>query len=112
MRALGKVAPEQAIPMLLEMLNEADPQVRVRAAHLLSEMGPTARQAVPSLLPAVRVRSKEERVQNSSDYRCELSVHVLTGIGPEAKAAVPRLIEVVEKEPNIVPRCRAAIALI
>jgi HEAT repeat protein len=43
-----------AIPVLIESLNDRNPQVRGRAAGLLGDLGPSAKEAVPALLATVK----------------------------------------------------------
>jgi len=44
------LASEDAVPVLIESLNDRNPQVRGRAAAALGEIGPSAKESVPALL--------------------------------------------------------------
>ena len=52
---LGRMgsAAEPAVPDLVRLLDDADPEVRKAAARTLGRIGPTAEAAVPALMRAL-----------------------------------------------------------
>jgi HEAT repeat protein len=67
-----------------QQLRSSDPEFRREAARALGQMGPEAKEAVPSLMAALKDEDRAVRIQ---------AAHALGEIGPEAKAAVPALRE-------------------
>jgi HEAT repeat protein len=67
---------------LLRRLHADDPVIRVRAASLISEMGPQARAALPILL---------ELLADSSAQSRKLAAWTLGNLGQQAVEAVPTL---------------------
>ena len=78
-----------AVPALINVLNGANWDMRVCAADALSEIGPAARAAVPSLIRAI----KDSDRQHDAEILRRHAVRALGRIGPEARAAVPALNE-------------------
>jgi HEAT repeat protein len=76
--------PEVGTPIIVKMLEDADPAARIRALSALAEDG---KAAVPHLIKAL---AKEEAVY----WACL----VLSEIGPDAEDAVPALIKVLDDE--------------
>ncbi len=85
----GRPAPPAAIPLLIDALNDKNPEVRDEALDAIAPMGPSAKDAAPALIEALR--SKE-----FSKLRTKI-VRVLGCIGPAAKAAVPDLLELLKE---------------
>src|SRR5206468_818984 len=97
-RALRMIeAPRQAVaPLIVKLLNDADPTVAMRALSSIAEGGV---EVVPALTAALDER--EARY-----WACV----ALSEIGPQAKAAVPGLIKVLSDDRAEV-RLQATIAL-
>jgi HEAT repeat protein len=77
-----KLDIREAIPALINALEDSDGEVRSWAAQALGEVGPDAKDAVPALLKLIT--DSEEGCRNSS---CIALAH----IGPPAKDALPAL---------------------
>ena len=95
--ALRKIG-EPAVPALVELLQDSNPEIRRRAAGALLGMGPKAKGAVPALV---------EALENSDSELRQKAALILGQIGPAAKEAVPDLTEALE-DPE--PRVRVAAA--
>jgi HEAT repeat protein len=67
---------------LLRRLGDEDPVIRIRAASLISAMGPHAQTALPILL---------ELLAHSSAQRRKLAAWTLGNLGQQAVEAVPAL---------------------
>jgi HEAT repeat protein len=80
--ALGSIG-EPAIPKLLELLQEDDPDIRLLAAGGLSHMGKKATPAVPGLRECLHHKNIEVRVS---------ALSALNRIGPGAVEAAPDLL--------------------
>jgi HEAT repeat protein len=88
-RALGRMG-SAAVPELSRSLSDANPVMRRRAAEILAQIGPEAKDAVPALTRALDDRDPEVR---------KAAARALGEIGPDAKDAVPHLIEAL-REPG------------
>src|SRR5262249_26683082 len=77
-----------AVPMLIELLEDEDDEVRFTACWALSANGIAARPAVPALL---------EMLGHSNLYYRRNASHALAFIGPDA-SAVDTLIEALKEE--------------
>lgn len=84
--ALGEMgsAARDAIPALVDALEDDDVAVRWDAAKALGKMGPAAASAVPALAAVIH--------EQSDAIVRQYAVAALGKIGPPAKAAVPALI--------------------
>jgi HEAT repeat protein len=112
---------EDAVPLLIEFLDEKDPSWRQTSAEVLGELGPKAKQGVPALLKALRDHERDIpveaaralwqidrnlagvpvlaefiRVGTVSGSVRDLSIalnaaRLLGNIGPAAKSALPQL---------------------
>jgi tRNA A-37 threonylcarbamoyl transferase component Bud32 len=84
--AVGEMgsAAREAIPALIEALEDEDVAIRWDAAKALGKMGPAAAGAVPALAAVIH--------QQSDAIVRQYAVAALGRIGPPAKAAVPALI--------------------
>ena len=80
--ALGRIGAP-AVPALMQALQSADVQVRVKAADVLGRMGPDANDAVPELIRLLD--DPDERVRKTA-------TRALGRIGPSAQSAVPALM--------------------
>ncbi len=80
----GGVVIEDAVPALAGALQDADCQVRQKAAVTLSFIGPAAEAAVFQLTEALSDRD---------DFVREWAAHALTSIGSAAESAVPALVD-------------------
>lgn len=78
-------APE-AIPILIELLKDADSFVRLDAAYALGFIGPQAREAVPHLIPLLK--DQEATVRNNAAYALGL-------IGSDADRVIPELVKLI-----------------
>jgi HEAT repeat protein len=80
---LGRIGPGagDAIPALVNSLEDEDPEVRTAVIEALGEIGAAAREAVPALIGLL----DDPNVRNVVAY-------ALGGIGPAAEDAVPALI--------------------
>jgi HEAT repeat protein len=67
---------------LLRRLRADDPVIRIRAASLISEVGPQARAALPTLL---------EFLSDASPQRRKLAAWTLGNLGKQAVEAIPAL---------------------
>jgi HEAT repeat protein len=59
--ALGKVhaQPNIVVPTLIELLDDPEEDIQIRATEALTEIGPPAKPAVPKLIPHLKAHSKE-----------------------------------------------------
>jgi len=124
--ALEKIGAA-AVPALIEALKDREAYTRRRAAMILGEIGPPAKDAVPALVAALKdeslwVRAYAARALGGGFFTV-LPWDVLGsqlvfitraetrgGIGPEARAAIPALIEALEDHNEFV-RWHAAQAI-
>jgi len=97
---IGNEPDPAAVPMLIELLEDADDQVRFAACNALAAIGPAARQAIPALLTMLG--------DSNVFYRRNASI-ALARIGPDA-AALDALIESLKEEDGFV-NYHAAIAV-
>ena len=74
---------------LLELLQDADPLVRVQAGFVLGAMGEDAEPAVPILIEMLCHGELQDR---------KLAATTLGEIGPIASAAVPILLDITEDD--------------
>jgi HEAT repeat protein len=86
LRALGKcgASARKAVPGLVDLLHDGNPQVRSRAAEALGDIGPDAGEAVPHLV--VLLKDPEEQCRSSASL-------ALARLGSVASRAIPVLIE-------------------
>jgi HEAT repeat protein len=81
-----------AVPALVDLLNGPNQEMRPCAAYVLAEIGPPAKEAVPSLIRALRL---EQPVLDFQDLQSQaLRYHAIVAlgqIGPPASAAIPAL---------------------
>ena len=92
--ALGQIRSKDAVPALIQALQDQDPEVHVRAASALVQIGTpktlkALKTAVPDLIQALQDRDKGVRADAAS---------VLGMIGEGAKDAVPALIQALRDE--------------
>jgi hypothetical protein len=78
-------APD-AIPILIELLKDADSFIRLDAAYALGFIGPQARDAVPYLISLLK--DQEATVRNNAAYALGL-------IGSDADHVVPELVKLI-----------------
>jgi HEAT repeat protein len=98
-RAWARIRPDPAVsvPLLSNVLKDADPTIRTEAMAILAEIG---KPAVPTL---VRLLNREK-----SAYWCCI---VLGEMGADAADAAPALVEVLQGNPRPEVRREAALAL-
>ena len=87
-RALGRLGrrSEAVVQMLVELLDDEDRIVCMKAAYALAEIGPKAKPAVPALLDAIR------------KHQIPFVVTTLTRINPDPNAVVPSLTTMLDDE--------------
>lgn len=85
--ALARIGPP-AVPQVTVMLSDPNPELRIRAAHILAQIGPDAKQAVPELVN--RLRDEDQDVRKAA-------AHALGQMGPSASAAVPALLRATQE---------------
>ncbi|WP_422931758.1 HEAT repeat domain-containing protein [Singulisphaera sp. PoT] len=78
-----------AAPRLRRWLADPSPRVRIAAAVALSGIDPTAKEAIPVLIEALRHRV-EPGIPEASQ-----APQALARFGPDAKAALPKLIDII-----------------
>jgi len=102
---LGSEA-KTAVPELMVLLSDEDPEVRSSAAWCLGLIGPTAKDAVPALITAIGTNHSFGDILSGS--------LALGKIGPEANAAIPFLRLLPNDDPNwlIPPIIQAALVQI
>ena len=128
--ALGKIkpGPDKAVPILIEVFSDADPSVVTRALHSLSEagdrivpamievlkndktrywgliilheLGPKAKDAVPTLVEILSDKRAEVRME---------ALMALAAIGPDAKDAAGAVIKQLS-DPEVAVQRAAALA--
>jgi HEAT repeat protein len=81
--SLGRMGTT-ALPSLIELLRDPDPEMRVLAAKAISRIGPEAAEAVPPLVAAMN--------DNNPDVRKHV-IRALGQIGPKASASIPALVQ-------------------
>ena len=86
--SLGRLG-EQAVPPLIESLDDPNPLVRYRAAKVLSRIGPDAVEAVPALVR--HLSDVDESVRREA-------ARAIGQIGPDASEAVPHLINALKSD--------------
>jgi HEAT repeat protein len=84
LKELGDEAARAAVPVLIDMLEDRDPEFRIFAAYYLGQVGPSAKAAVPRLI--AMLQDKKSAVRSAA-------LDGLRGIGPGAAAAIPRLLQ-------------------
>jgi len=109
-----------AIPVLVEMLGDADPGTREAAARTLGALGPSVTEEVPALLAAINDSDESARyavitalgeigdgravppliqaLHHSNDYTRYVAAGALEKLGPKAAAAVPDLVAVLKDD--------------
>jgi len=100
-RTLGKVGTEeagQAVLPLAGLLHDPDLDVDLAAATALERFGPKARDAVPSLVRALKASDVKKR---------EAAIRTLTSIGTDARSAIPALVAALA-DPDVPVRRHAA----
>jgi HEAT repeat protein len=102
-KILGMIGPEasEAVPALVETMQDADEETRREAQFALAAIGPAAAPAVPELTRALD--SENEEVQYSA-------VYALGRIGEQAKDSCPELLKLLGREEEF-PRIAAIWAL-
>lgn len=81
-----------AVPQVTVMLSDPNPELRVRAAHILAQIGPEGKVAVPELIN--RLRDENEEVRKAA-------AHALGQMGPSAGDAVPALLRAAQDAPLV-----------
>jgi HEAT repeats len=101
------IAANQAIPALIEALDDKDAQARFDACLALIEMGPDASNAVPAL---TTVFNNKGSSTNSLLYLRAVAARTLGKIGPSAAGALPVLKTALqETDPYLLSFLAAAI---
>jgi HEAT repeat protein len=83
LNALANLGPAAApaVPQVIDLLRDPDPNVRDQACLALGHVGPDAKAAVPHL----------QKLLDDPDLRAS-AIRTLGQIGPDARAAVPQLV--------------------
>jgi len=81
--SLGRMGTA-ALPSLIQLLRDPDPEMRVFAAKAISRIGPEAADAVPPLVAAMNDTNPEVRKH---------VIRALGQIGPKASASIPALVQ-------------------
>lgn len=81
-----KAKATEAIPILIELLKDADAFIRLDAAYALGFIGPQASSAVPHLITLLK--DQEATVRNNAAYALGL-------IGADADRVVPELVKLI-----------------
>jgi HEAT repeat protein len=89
LKALGEETARSAIPVLIDMLEDHDPEFRIFAANYLGQLGPAAKAAAPGLIAMLKEKKREAR---------SAALDGLRGIGPEAAAAIPCLVQLLASD--------------
>lgn len=94
-RTIGKVGPDalSALPALIEMTRDPEPNVREHSAEAIGDIGPTATAGIPALVAAM----KDDFVKARRD-----AVRSLGWIGPAAKEAGPEMVKLLDDPEQIV----------
>ena len=93
-----------ALPHVLRLMSDPNPQIRDAAIRSVGAVGPAAKEALPALVKIVR----EENV----NFRTA-AISSLGKLGPEAKPAVPLLLECLkDKDPNVRITAITALGLV
>jgi hypothetical protein len=95
----------EALPALVEALDDAVPEVRLGAAHALGKIEPATPAAIPGLLRGLKDRSRFYHggidASDAGSLR-SAAAYALGRLGPQARAAVPGLIEALnDASPNV-----------
>lgn len=98
------------IPELINAMKHKDYNIRKEAVVALGEIGPDAKDAVPSLKHALKDKSKivtgefiiddDSRILNMEDFR-EYAIVALGEIGPEAISVAPEIIDIIDSSDSI-----------
>lgn len=94
---------EKAVPDLVSLLAESDPNFRERALTVLSLIGDQAQEAAPIIAKIVEDGHASFTIRS-------IAIRVLEKIGPAAANTVPSLIKILESE-DVYLRTNAATAL-
>jgi HEAT repeat protein len=86
----GRPAPKSATPLLIKALSDKDEEVLYGSLVALAVMGPEAKEAVPSLIEALR---SKQMLEHQNEIMGALSC-----IGPDAKAAVPAMLQILKAD--------------
>jgi HEAT repeat protein len=113
-RLLAIDAPEasKAVPILVQELNDPNPETRSRAISALSAIGPRAQAALPSLIHTF-VTAQRSIVTDESSLRGNLRASALSALcdlGPAGAPAVPLFLDGLKDQDSLV-RWAAAAAL-
>lgn len=95
---LAKMAPgsRRAIPLLIGMLDNPDPERRAKAAETLGAFGPEALPAIGKLIEQLNYKNPTKPFPAAGARYT--AAEALGKIGPKASAAVPALLAIVKDE--------------
>ena len=104
--APGGPPPLAAVPGLLSLLQDTDPDIRIRAVTALGDLGGEVRR----VLPALRTALKEVALNDGEDGVRAEAVRALLRAGPQPATEVGALVDALHSDVDVV-RFHAAIAL-
>jgi HEAT repeat protein len=94
------------VPVLISLLKDRDPEVRVRVLTALGSLGAQAHR----VLPVLRAALKETAIKDDDESVRTYAAHALLQVGPEPDTEVAGLIDSLQNELEVL-RFHAAIAL-
>jgi HEAT repeat protein len=125
-------AARPAVPGLIKLLADTDPDVRSGAAYCLCQIGPAAKEAVPALIqklddpdahgnvfaavraiepsPDLVVGALIGHLSSSNTGKQIWALSALSAVGADAKAAVPKVLKLLDS-PHLLLRLNATNAL-
>jgi HEAT repeat protein len=94
-RTIGKIGPDalSALPALIDMTRDAEPNVREHAAEAIGDIGPTATAGIPALVTVLN----DDFVKVRRD-----AVRSLGWMGPAAKDAVLEMVKLLNDPEQLV----------
>jgi HEAT repeat protein len=102
----SNVPPLSAVPGLVSLLKDADPNVRMRTAKAMGELALELRR----VLPALRAALEQTALNDGDDGVRAEAVRALLCAGPQPSTEVPGLVDALRNEIDVV-RFHAAMAL-
>ena len=103
LHSLETIGPEgvDALPEIIQALNDEDTEVKRRAVNVLGSIGPEAMDAVPELIKSLQ--------EQDEGLRCDVFT-ALGNIGEDAKETIPLMISELESDGNCQDSAMKALA--